>query len=218
MGLGHMQVWTQRSKPLTLFLPRNQPEPDSALCANSLGWGREEMGFALPAMLSPPPHPITLKPKCSLAQPCSGRQENRECHLGTGVAEGSGSSSSRLQSGKGPVGQGCLPKPPSHTPSYLLTWANHRAGCKSFNRDHTQISWSLSPFCFFFPPFLLLFKSVSSLFVFLLLSFSTPLFRVLFFGKFRQFRSHFTFTSSLSLQNISLGHEALNDLTDIPGH
>lgn len=217
MGLGHMQVWTQRSKPLTLFLPRNQPEPDSALCANSLGWGEKRWGLPF-QQCCPPRPPITLKPKCSLAQPCSGHQENRECHLGTQVAEGSGSSSSRLQSGKGPVGQGCLPKPPSHTPSYLLTWANHRAGCKSFNRDHTQISWSLSPFCFFFPPFLPLFKSVSSLFAFLLPSFSTPLFRVLFFGKFRQFRSHFTFTSSLSLQNISLGHEALNDLTDIPGH
>lgn len=210
-----MQVWTQRSKPLTLFLPRNQPEPDSALCANSLGWGKKRWGLPF-QQCCPPRPPVPLKPKCSLAQPCSGCQENRECHLGTGVAEGSGSSSSRLQSGKGPVGRGARLSP-------LLTpqatcWANHRAGCKSFNRDHTQISWSLSPFCFFFPPFLPLFKSVSSLFAFLLPSFSTPLFRVLFFGKFRQFRSHFTFTSSLSLQNISLGHEALNDLTDIPGH
>lgn len=77
----------------------------------------------------PPPHPPPpLIAPVQRARPCSQHEESRDLHLGPWAAEGSGSSSSRLQRGKAWAEQTGVPSP---DPSSL--GPNHRAGCKSLN-------------------------------------------------------------------------------------
>ena len=180
------------------------------------GWGEEGPAHRCGAEPLTAAAPLLCSPRMALLSPILGTWRTGTLpHLGPWVAEGSGSSHSRLQRGKSQEGQGCPPRAP------LLTQPNH-------TQDWLEIVLFeitpksarivlLSVFVGLLFALLPLFKSFSSLSL-LLLSFSTPLFCVLFFKKFRQVRNHLTFTLPPSPQNVSLDREALSDFTDTPRH